>query len=176
MKEIKTHDDSTKELERAKKEVLNEAVVIPALDDHPGVPHIFGVCTERPPYYLVLQHHAVEGRSITLSRAVSDEMISSNEECVVVMRETYEALWHLHNNGYLHNDLKGNNVVLDGKGNAPVTIDFGKSCEIAKARIRKPKLNVDKAIARYPHIAREIHRGDGSKRRFFFRCNGRTCS
>ena len=158
VKEIKTHDDSTKELERAKREVLNEAAVIAALGDHPGVPHLFGVCTEKPPYYLVLQHHAVEGRSITLSRAVSDGMISSNEECAIVLRKTCEALIHLHKNGYLHNDLKGNNVVLDG--DAPVIIDFGKSCQIAKAKLRKPKLDVDKAIARYPHIAPEIHRGE----------------
>ena len=157
MKEIEKHDDSTKELERAKREVLNEAAVIAALGDHPGVPHLFGICIKKPPYHLVLQHHAVEGRSITLSQAVSDGMISSNKECAIVMRKTCEALLYLHKNGYLHNDPKGNNVVLDGKGDTPVIIDFSKSCQIEKARLRKPKLDVYKAIVRYPHIAPEIH-------------------
>ena len=68
VKEIKTRDDSTKELEQVKREVLNKVAVIAALDDHPGVPHLFGVCTEKPPYYLVLQHHTVEGRSTLSSR------------------------------------------------------------------------------------------------------------
>ena len=148
------------ECRESKRQTFLLGATIAALDDHPGVPHLFGVCTEKPPYYLVLQHHAVEGRSITLSRAISEGIISSNEECVVVMRKTCEALLHLHKNGYLHNDLKGNNVVLDGKGDMPVIIDFGKSCQIAKARLRKPKLDVDKAIARYLHIAPEIHRGE----------------
>ena len=59
-------------------------------------------------------------------------MISSNKECAVVMRKTCEALLHLHKNGYLHNDLKGNNVVLECKVDTPVIIDFGKSCQITK--------------------------------------------
>ena len=42
----------------------------------------------------------------------------------------------------------------------PLIIDFGKSCQIAKARLRKPKLDVGKAIAHCPLIAPEIHRGE----------------
>lgn len=76
------------------------------------------------------------------------------------MRKMCEALLHLHKNGNLHNDLKGNHVPLDGKVDAPVIIDFGKSCQIVKAGVRKPKLDIDKAIAHYTHIAPEIHRGE----------------
>ena len=53
-----------------------------------------------------------------------------------------------------------NNVVIDGSENKPVIIDFGKSCKIVKARLRKPKVNIDKSINKFAHIAPEIHRGE----------------
>ena len=160
VKEIKTKDSSRKELERAMKEVQHEAAAITAIGDHQGLPYLFGVCTEQPPFYLVLQYHAVDNQSLTLSKAASTGMIRKAEECVEILRQTCEALVHMHNQGFLHNDLKGNNVVLGGKQRSPVIIDFGKSCQISKSRLRTPKLNVDAAIKRYPHIAPEVHRGE----------------
>ena len=65
-----------------------------------------------------------------------------------------------HERGFLHNDLKSNNVVIDGSENKPVIIDFGKSCKIVKARLRKPKVNIEKSMNKFPHIAPEIHRGE----------------
>ena len=62
--------------------------------------------------------------------------------------------------GFLHNDLKSNNVVIAGSENKPVIIDFGKSCKIVKARLRKTKVNIDKSMNKFPHIAPEIHRGE----------------
>lgn len=73
--------------------------------------------------------------------------------------------WHfqltfIHKKGYLHNDLKGNNVVLDGASHTAVIIDFGKSKKISKARLMKPKDGIADAAKKYPHIAPEILRGD----------------
>ena len=53
-----------------------------------------------------------------------------------------------------------NNVVIDGSENKPVIIDFGKSCKIVKARLRKPKVNIEKSMNKFPHIAPEKHRGE----------------
>jgi len=47
-----------------------------------------------------------------------------------------------------------------GREIKPVIIDFGKSCQIAKAKFGKPILAINKAISRYPHIAPGIHRGE----------------
>lgn len=44
-----------------------------------------------------------------------------------------------------------------GREIKPVIIDFGKSCQIAKAKLGKPILAI---ISRYPHIAPGIHRGE----------------
>ena len=53
-----------------------------------------------------------------------------------------------------------NNVVMDGSENKPVIIDFGKSCKIGKARLRKPKVNIEKSMNKFPHIAPEILCGE----------------
>ena len=53
---------------------------------------------------------------------------------------------HIHAQGFLHNNLKANNVVIDGAKNNPVIIDFGKSRQIVKAKLRKLRLSSDKAI------------------------------
>ena len=39
-------------------------------------------------------------------------------------------------------------------------IDFGKSCKIVKARLRKPKVNIEKSMNKFPQIAPKIHRGE----------------
>ena len=125
--------------------MIHEATVLSELGDHPGIPHLFGVCSEQAPFYLVLQRHAVEGRSVTLTKAVTEGIITDVSECVRILKQIGETLLFLHDKGYLHNDLKGNNVVLDSANHDPVLIDFGKSKRISKARLLKPKVNIQQA-------------------------------
>ena len=106
------------------------------------------MCSEEAPFYLVLQYHTVEGCGVTLSEAVTTGMVDG------------ETVLFLHTKGYLHNDLQGNNVVLDGANHNPIIIDFGKSRKISKTRLLKPKVNIKEVSKRYPHIAPELHRGD----------------
>ena len=80
--------------------------------------------------------------------------------CANILKQTCEILMFIHERGFLHNELKSNNVVIDGSENKPVIIDFGKSCKIVKARLRKPKVNIEKSMNKFPHIAPEIHRGE----------------
>ena len=160
VKEMKATDSTKKELERARREVVGEATILSELGDHPGIPHLFGVCSEEAPFYLVLQYHAVEGRSLTLSKAVTTGMVAVAEDCIKILKQIGEILLFLHTKGYLHNDLKGNNVVLDGANLNPIIIDFGKSRKISKTRLLKPKVDIKKASERYPHIAPELHRGE----------------
>ena len=122
VKENKMKDESCKETERARKEVLHEAAIIADIGDHPGIPYLFGSCTDRVRYYLVLQCHFMEGCSITLSKAMSTRVITRSKEFVEILKKTCEALQNIHDKGYLHNDLKGNNVVLDGQRDKPVKI------------------------------------------------------
>lgn len=160
VKEIKMKETTREELERTKREVIHEATVISELGDHPGLPHLFGVCSDQAPFYLVLQHNTVEGRSMTLSKAVTTGVIGNSSKCCKILKETAEILLFLHTKGFLHNDLKGNNALLDGTDHTPILIDFGKSRKISKARFLKPKVDIEEACKRYPHIAPELRHGD----------------
>ncbi|KAJ7377550.1 hypothetical protein OS493_028533, partial [Desmophyllum pertusum] len=76
-----------------------------------------------------------------------------------------EALLYVHFVGFLHNDIKVNNVVLDNRKGSrqfnPVLIDFGKSLPLTG--LRGPKALSTEKQKKYrkdfPHIAPEIVMG-----------------
>ena len=160
VKVINAKDSSFAERERAKHEVIYEVTVILRVGDHPRIPYLFGVCSEQSPVCLVLQLYTVEGHSTTPSKAVRTGIIPTEADCVNALQKTCNALMFLLNRGYLHGNLKGNNVVIAGSTHKPVIIDFGKSQEIAKAIWPKPKVNFEKARKHYPRDASELHRGE----------------
>ena len=85
--------------------------------------------------------------SVTLFKAVSEKVIQDVAMCANILKQTCEILMFIHERGFLHNDLKSNNVVIDGSENKPVIIDFGKSCKIVKARLRKVNTEIDQQIS-----------------------------
>ena len=164
VKIFKTKNSSAKVLEQAKREALHEAMVISQLGDHHGIPHLFGVCTDKAPFYLVLQFYSVDGQtSSTLTESLKNGNIKEASDCVSVLRNIVETLTFIHSHGYVHNDLKGNNVLLTRSPSGtlrPIIIDFGKSEEIASAHLPKPKVDFARARKNFPHVAPEIHRGE----------------
>ena len=81
------------------------------------------------------------------------------------MKKIALALCNVHNAGFLHNDLKANNVVLDKERGEdkfnPVVIDFGKSLPMTSLKGPK-KLSHQEQVKytdKYPHIAPEIVEG-----------------
>ena len=77
-------------------------------------------------------------------------MIANVSECVKILKQTGEIVLFVHTKGYLHNDLKGNNVLLDGANHNPVLTEGKK---ISNARLLKPKFDFRAASKR-------LHRGD----------------
>ena len=73
------------------------------------------------------------------------------------------ALALIHEKGFLHNDLKSNNIVLDNRDGVynPVIIDFGKSVPMSGARGPKSfsAERQRKYATEFPHIAPEIVSG-----------------
>ena len=145
---------------KTREEVWREASAITGIGDHWGTPLLFGVSTDRAPFYLVLQFHALRSESVTLFKAASEKVIQDVAMGANILKQTCEKLMFIHERGFFQNDLKSNNVVIDGSENKPVIIDFGKSCENVKARLRKPKVNIEKSMDKFPHIAPEIYRGE----------------
>ena len=125
---------------KTREEVWREASAITGIGDHWGIPLLFGVCTDRAPFYLVLQFQALRSKSVTLFKAASEKVIQDAAiMCANILKQTYEILIFIHERGFLHNDLKSNNVVIDGSENKPTIINFGKSCKIVKARYVNPR-------------------------------------
>ena len=129
--------------EDVKGEVLHEAKVLAKLGDHQGLPFLFGVQTKVKPYSIVLQFLGTKEHSLTVWRAVFKKKLSC-DEWIRVLDSIAETLHHIHSKGYLHNDLKANNVVLEvryGMQVNPVIIDFGKSTKINSLKLKKKTLS-----------------------------------
>ena len=133
------HDDTAEGKQRAKRNLLHEAKVVRALGDHARLPLLLGVVTLSEPLCLVTQFHGVKDASLTLHRAANTSMLTPQDSTDIFL-EICSALKHVHSRGYLHNDIKANNVVLEKNSTAPekyspVLIDFGKSTKAAASSV-----------------------------------------
>ena len=132
------HKDTKEDKLRAKSNLIHEAEVITTLGDHEKLPMIIGVITTQEPFCLVTQFHGVSCKSITLHQAANTNMISPSE-CIEIVVEICSALNHVHSRGFLHNDIKANNLVIERKPESdkytPILIDFGKG---TKASVNLP--------------------------------------
>ena len=156
------NNGSKKEAEtRVREELIYEARIMTKLGDHPGLPLLFGVCSERAPYRIIMQFHgSQDGSSMTIANVLAKKQITDKATWTRVICKTAVALSRIHGKGFLHNDLKSDNVVIDHRNGTynPVVIDFGKSVPLSGAR--GPKiLSLDKQRTysrEFPHIAPEI--------------------
>ena len=115
---------------------MHEAEVVSALGDHARLLMLLGVITCGESFCMVTQFHGVGDESLTLHQAAKGSFLTP-ENSVEIFQELGSALKHVHSMGYLHNDIKANNVVLEKtpttseKSYSPVLIDFGKSTKAA---------------------------------------------
>ena len=105
---------------KTREEVWREASAITGIGDHWGIPLLFGFSTDRAPFYLVLQFHALRSESVTLFKAASEKVIQDVAMCANILKQTWKILMFIHERGFLRNDLKSNNVVIDGSENKSV--------------------------------------------------------
>ena len=111
---------------KTREEVWREASAITGIGDHWGIPLLLGVSKDRAPFYLVRHFHALR------SESAPEKRIQDVAMCANFLKQTCEILMFIHERGFLHNDLKGDNVVIDGSENKPVIIDFGKVARLLK--------------------------------------------
>lgn len=77
--------------------------------------------------YLVME--LVDGQSLELHPP------KTFEEGVNIFKQTARALAHMHAKGYVHADMKPNNIVVSDDGQAKV-IDLGQSCKVGTIKER----------------------------------------
>ena len=153
-----THNDNAGEQDRAKKNLLHEAGVITALGDHANLPMLFGVVTKSLPLCLVLQFHGINQESTTLHQAASKNLLNSTD-CISLFIEIASTLSYVHSKGYLHNDIKANNVVLERKSDSakydPILIDFGKSTKLGLPSSKRSSSCSSRKIYLAPEVQKE---------------------
>ena len=149
-------------LDYLKKELHHEARMINHLEDHRGVPLLFGVVTKSEPLRLITKFHGQKDRSLTLFSA-TNRLKLDKPSWLGITKNLIDALDHIHSGGILHNDL--NNVVMEKReqGWNPVIIDFGKACFTSDPKPAKSLsvIQQEEYRKRYPHIAPEIVNGSG---------------
>ena len=111
---------------------------------------------------MVTQFHGINGKCVTMSKASKTGLFKDQGEWTKIFRETAEALLFVHDKKYLHNDIKGDNVIIitDNSGFHAVLIDFGKACSIGNGKQYKlTKKQKEMYHKCYLHIAPELVRG-----------------
>lgn len=123
---------------------------------------MFGYCIEAKPYLVITQFHGIEGHCVTFNSLVVKKSNDPQREWCRIMYECADALHFIHSKEYLHNDLKGDNVIIYEAHNSlhPVIIDFGKSTTLAKGKVYKLSIKDQEKYRKvYKHIAPEVVRG-----------------
>ena len=156
--------ESSNRLSLLQREAKHEAQVLQQISDHPGIPLLFGVSLKEMPVSIVLKFHGEGGQSLTVHKVAKNSVISEQKNWNRILHDTADALEHIHNCGFVHNDLKSNNVVLEKRVDQlhhPVIIDFGNSVAFSKAKNPVPKPSHLRDHYKNSYIAPELVNGRG---------------
>ena len=97
-------------VEIRKQDVLREAKIMSRLS-HKYLPYLFGICSTLTAYCLVSHFCGIEREPVTILDALRKES-SAKLPWFSLMRESASALEYKHRSGYLHNDVKSDNLLL----------------------------------------------------------------
>ncbi|XP_031552033.1 serine/threonine-protein kinase STY13-like [Actinia tenebrosa] len=149
---------------RVKASAISTEASILALFDHKGLPLLFGVCLQEKPFLLITQFHGIDGKCVTMSKAAKTACVQTSQEWTRIFKELGEALSYVHGKHILHNDIKGDNVLLTRLTHDsqlhPILIDFGKARKTNNAKKYSLTLQEQKKYHKnHCHIAPELIRG-----------------
>lgn len=119
--------------------IRSESAILFALNDGPYTPHCFGFCVSLRSIIMMYVH--VDNQPVSLQSLVNNQSLLGSTLSKAVFSDILvgvcKGLKYIHEKGFLHNDLKLDNVVLGNsisKMYLPYIIDFGKSCRIASGK------------------------------------------
>ena len=114
---------------------------------------------------IVMSFHSIEGKPCILYDVLNPDEKGTHLALIdwrKLMLDLVAALCYIHNNGILHNDIKTDNIVLDGSPSQIrcVLIDFGKSCFISQGkRYRLSESSKPYYKEHHPQIAPDLRNG-----------------
>jgi serine/threonine protein kinase len=88
---------------------------------HPNIVRIMRFFKANNTAYFVMEYE--QGQSF--ADALEDGQTVSEAELILILPPLLDALETVHNAGYLHRDIKPDNIYLRDKDNSPVLLDFG---------------------------------------------------
>ena len=141
------------------REMLKEAQIMQALT-HTNIPSIIGVQLQRKPISLIIEFKGEQNTSVTISKLLFSkesnvtlqnvQALLTKKDWLIISHDLTGALSHIHSKGFLHCDLKSNNVLVSNKRG--YIIDFGKATDSSFPPAKKYTIC-------YPHIAPEVLAG-----------------
>ena len=160
--------------------ILNEAVVMTEVcRGHPNLPLFIGIYDypEYPKPLLVMKFYSVAGKPYTLHQCLRQESLSLSPQSTLydwarILLGVCDGLQAIHQRGYLHNDIKCDNVVLSdcvpksdkAPSMWPIIIDFGKATTIKSPKVYKlDEREIDSYLKTYTHLAPELVKGTSSQ-------------
>jgi len=130
--------------------LLREVQIMQTLA-HPNIPTVLGIQIKIEPFSIVMQFIGEANVSLTIHKLLQSEHKLQRKDWLKISYNISDALQYMHKQGYLHCDLKSNNIVVsnDHKG---FLIDFGKASPVSSPPSKK-------YISFYPYIAPEVLSG-----------------
>ena len=153
---------------------MYEAVIMTKVcSGHPNLPLFMGVYDhpEHQKPLLITKFYSIAGKSCTLHQYLRQQLLSHSptiQEWAQLLIGVCKGLEHIHDKGYLHNDLKADNIVLSDCLPAnvnnlsiwPIIIDFGKARPIdSPKKYKMPEKEQEKHLKTYTHLAPELVQG-----------------
>lgn len=119
---------------------------------HPNIVSIYDVGQEQDLYYLVMEY--IEGK--TLKEIIQEKGRLEPQEAVEYALQLCDALQHAHESNIIHRDIKPQNILITGRGQAKVT-DFGIAKAVTNATMTYSGSSI---IGTVQYISPEQAKGD----------------
>ena len=105
---------------------------VAASTSHPNICRMLDFFEDHEFYYLVMPCFGRGQDLFDYVESAPDGLAAS--QCRSIFGQVADALWFLHANNIVHRDIKDENVILDGDGNAQL-IDFGSAAHVRPGKL-----------------------------------------
>lgn len=140
------------EFERFIEQFLQEAELLSRFE-HPSIVRVYNQFRENQSAYMVMDYHPAPNLSDLLENEVLEE-----RRAIGYVAQIGEALHALHEQSYLHRDVKPSNILVYEDGRA-VLIDFGTAREYTAGRTRRMTMMLTPGYAPLEQYTERARRG-----------------
>jgi len=148
-----TRPDIQNEFAHIKQRFMEEARLLANLN-HPGIVKVYDFFEENNTAYMIME--LLKGKS--LRQLIEEKGKIDEKEAVDYIKKVCEALSIVHKNGYLHRDIKPDNIFITEDGRA-VLIDFGSAREFIAGRTKTHTVILTPGYAPFEQYSYVAQRG-----------------